>query len=239
MSLSLSLSLGRKSAAQWGQKWRNEHMDKNSTPIQIPVTNNNPLASSPQPSLPDNLFNKFKTFTEKIKTTLTSPSSAKTSTSLFDTFPPSLKRTVTLSDDGTEIFLGEISEEKWFSVIESYPVYVMEVEGSDPLFEQYLQERSLELRNRRLSFKKELSPESEMRSSFVAVNHQHSMEVTRESEGSSHQLNAKTFRHFSLVMGSETITDEEILLREEIQQIQQQVSLAPLTCHSPTSDPRH
>jgi hypothetical protein len=192
-------------------------MDKSAGAINIPLNNDPP--SSPQPSSGD-LLNKFKQFTEKIKISLIAPSAQKTP-QLLDTFPPSLRMTITLTDDGTEILIGEISEDKWPLVVETYPVYVMEVEGSDPLFEQYLRERNLELRKRRLAVKQgSLSQEHEMRSSFVAVNHQ-----TTTKESQSTEPTPTTCQHLPLVVaGSESISDEEILLRDEIEMIQQQVA---------------
>lgn len=184
-----------------------------------------------------------------MKSTLSLSSLADTlpSEEFLEALPPSLRGTVTSTDDGTEILIGEISVEKWGDVIECYPVYVMEVEGSDPAFEQYLKERDLELRKRRLSLQKKVKNSSlggaegagSLRSSFIASSQptspppsSSSVGVFLEGECMDEDIDriverlSTELQNFSLVIGNEVMTDEEIILHEEIQRIQNQVLLS-------------
>jgi hypothetical protein len=242
--------------------------------IHVPVyTSASPTntPTTPSPALPtaaaSGVLNKLLQLTEKLKSSLSMPSPAEIrlpSEEFLDSLPSaSLRETVTSSDDGTEILIGEISTEKWGEVIESYPVYVMEVEGSDPVFEQYLKERNFELRRRRLSLQQrakegnggrggggEGKEGTDLRSSFIASSQpqvisppsslRRSQEVEgkgeagidEEVEGMVERLSTE-LQHFSLVIGSEVMTDEEIILHEEIQQIQDQVLPFPCPTLSP------
>jgi hypothetical protein len=223
--------------------------------IDVPVYSASSPTNPPSSTLPPGgaaatggVLNKLRQLTEKLKSSLSSPSAETTSLpseEFLESIPPSLRDTVISTDDGTEIMIGEISEEKWEEVIESYPVYVMEVEGSDPVFEQYLRERNFELRRRRLSLRQKARESNgsgegregaaDLRSSFIASSQpvpclrgegrDRDMDLEEvEVEGMVERLSTE-LQHFSLVIGSEVMTDEEIILREDIQRIQEQVAL--------------
>lgn len=137
----------------------------------------------------------------------------------IEVLPVGIRDTVTIEDDSNELFVAEISEAKWNYFISNYPIYIMEIEGSDPLFEQYLIQRQLELRNRILmSHNKD--HEKELKSSFEAanqINQQEQLKLTIHNE-KFNELHQSSLE-------KSVLSSEEIIILEEMSQLQQQVIL--------------
>lgn len=247
----------RKSAAQWGQKWRWSQIEQKSSQTSdlslnaIKSSDSTFLSTSTSSSstTENSFYSKFKSFANKFTNSGNSDfetNNSTTSTSnqiqskYLETFPISIRDTVSFEDDSEELYVAEISVEKWNYFITNYPIYIMEIEGSDPLFEQYLIQRKIELKNRVLAAhnnSKEI--EKDLKSSFEASSQiaeekrrqQHQQQSNHHHEAQhSYQLKHSTSPELLVEQESEQlgidkniITNEEILLLEEIDELQQQV----------------
>lgn len=247
----------RKSAAQWGQKWRWSQIEQKSSQTSdlslnaIKSSDSTFLSTSTSSSstTENSFYSKFKSFANKFTNSGNSDFETNNSTTstpnqiqskYLETFPISIRDTVSFEDDSEELYVAEISVEKWNYFITNYPIYIMEIEGSDPLFEQYLIQRKIELKNRVLAAhnnSKEI--EKDLKSSFEASSQiaeekrrqQQQQQSNHHHEAQhSYQLKHSTSPELLVEQESEQlgidkniITNEEILLLEEIDELQQQV----------------